>query len=40
MIAYFKPAHNDIEKLIKKVKHAVKHKMGINLELEIKIIGE
>ncbi len=31
---------SDIEKLIKKVKHAVKHKMGINLELEIKIIGE
>ncbi len=31
---------SDIEKLIKKVKQTVKQKMGINLELEIKIIGE
>ena len=30
----------DIEKLIKKVKEKVKEKTGINLELEIKIIGE
>ena len=30
----------DIEKLINKVKKAVSEKTGINLELEIKIIGE
>ncbi len=30
----------DIEKLIKKVKEKVNEKTGINLELEIKIIGE
>ena len=30
----------DIEKLIKKVKSAVYDKTGVNLELEIKIIGE
>ena len=29
----------DIEKLIEKVKTEVKNKTGINLELEIKIIG-
>ncbi len=31
---------SDIEKLIKKVKQAVVDKTGVNLELEIKIIGE
>ena len=30
----------DIEKLIQKVKRRVSEKTGINLELEIKIIGE
>ena len=30
----------DIENLINKVKKAVNNKTGINLELEIKIIGE
>ena len=30
----------DIEKLIKKVKKKVQEKTGVNLELEIKIIGE
>ena len=30
----------DIEKLINKVKHTVNQKTGVNLELEIKIIGE
>ena len=30
---------SDIEKLIDKVRHEVKIKTGINLELEIKIIG-
>ena len=30
----------DIEKLIYKVKQSVEKKTGINLELEIKIIGE
>ena len=30
----------DIEKLINKVKKTVKEKTGVNLELEIKIIGE
>ena len=30
----------DIEKLIKKVKDKVSEKTGINLELEIKIIGD
>ena len=31
---------SDIEKLIKKVKKVVNEKKGINLELEIKIIGD
>ena len=31
---------SDIEKLIKKVKKKVVEKTGVNLELEIKIIGE
>jgi len=31
---------SDIEKLIKKVKNKVLEKTGINLELEIKIIGD
>ena len=31
---------SDIEKLINKVKKTVNDKTGINLELEIKIIGE
>ncbi len=31
---------NDIEKLINKVKETVNNKTGINLELEVKIIGE
>ena len=31
---------SDIEKLIKKVKEKVYKKTGINLELEIKIVGE
>ena len=31
---------SDIEKLIKKVKQTVKDKTGVNLDLEIKIIGE
>ena len=31
---------SDIENLIKKVKQRVLEKTGINLELEIKIIGE
>ena len=31
---------SDIEKLINKVKQAVSDKSGVNLELEIKIIGE
>ena len=30
----------DIEKLIRKVKRTVNEKLGVNLELEIKIIGE
>ena len=30
----------DIENLIKKVKKTVQDKTGVNLELEIKIIGE
>ena len=30
----------DIEKLIKKVKQRVNEKTGVNLELEIKIVGE
>ena len=30
----------DIEKLINKVKKTVNEKTGINLELEVKIIGE
>ena len=35
-----KPNLSDIEKLIKKVKQTVSDKAGVNLELEIKIIGE
>ena len=31
---------SDIENLIKKVKNKVHEKTGVNLELEIKIIGE
>ena len=31
---------SDIEKLIKKVKNKVLEKTGINLEVEIKIIGD
>ena len=31
---------SDIEKLIKKVKKKVHEKTGVNLELEIKIIGD
>ena len=31
---------SDIEKLINKVKKEVKEKTGVNLELEIKIVGE
>ena len=31
---------SDIEKLILRVKKAVKNKTGINLDLEIKIIGD
>ena len=30
----------DIEKLINKVKEIVREKAGVNLELEIKIVGE
>ena len=33
-------ANSGIEKLINKVKQTVSDKTGINLELEIKIIGE
>ena len=35
-----KARSSDIEKLIKKVKKKVVEKTGVNLELEIKIIGE
>ena len=35
-----KAKSSDIEKLINKVKQTVNDKTGINLELEIKIIGE
>ena len=35
-----KAKSSDIEKLINKVKKTVNKKTGINLELEIKIIGE
>ena len=35
-----KAKSSDIENLIKKVKNAVYTKTGVNLELEIKIIGE
>tara|TARA_X000001036_G_scaffold414989_1_gene430691 strand:- start:708 stop:992 length:285 start_codon:yes stop_codon:yes gene_type:complete len=35
-----KAKSSDIENLIKKVKEAVYLKTGVNLELEIKIIGE
>ena len=31
---------SDIEKLINKVKEIVREKAGVNLELEIKIVGE
>ena len=36
----WKSRSSDIEKLIKKVKKTVNDKTGVNLELEIKIIGE
>ena len=35
-----KAKSSDIEKLINKVKQTINDKTGINLELEIKIIGE
>ena len=35
-----KAKSSDIEKLINKVKQTVSDKAGVNLELEIKIIGE
>ena len=35
-----KASSSDIENLIRKVKEAVYKKTGVNLELEIKIIGE
>ena len=35
-----KAKSDDLEKLIKKVKNKVKDKTGINLELELQIIGE
>jgi len=35
-----KAKSNDLEKLINKVKNKVKNKTGINLELELQIIGE
>ena len=35
-----KAKSTDIENLIKKVKKTVNEKTGVNLELEIKIIGE
>ena len=35
-----KAKSSDVENLIKKVKEAVYAKTGVNLELEIKIIGE
>ena len=35
-----KAKSSDIEKLIKKVKKTVNDKTGVNLELEINIIGE
>ena len=35
-----KAKSSDIEKLIYKVRQAINEKLGINLELEIKIIGE
>ena len=35
-----KAKSSDIEKLINRVKKTVSEKMGVNLELEIKIIGE
>ena len=35
-----KAKSSDIEKLIKKVQKTINDKTGINLELEIKIIGE
>ena len=34
------PNQKDIENLMKKVKQRVYEKTGVNLELEIKIIGE
>ena len=36
---YGKATASDIEKLINKVKEEVKVKTGVNLELEIKIVG-
>ena len=36
----FKMNKNNIENLINKVKKSVNDKTGVNLELEIKIIGE
>ena len=35
-----KAKSSDIEKLINKVKKTVSDKAGVNLELEIKIVGE
>ena len=35
-----KASSSDIENLIRKVKETVYNKTGVNLELEIKIIGE
>ena len=35
-----KAKSSDIEKLIYKVRQTINEKLGINLELEIKIIGE
>ena len=35
-----KLTHTDIEKLINRVKQTVNKKTGVDLELEIKIIGE
>ena len=35
-----KAKSSDIEKLIKKVKKIVQNKTGVDLELEIKIVGE
>ena len=35
-----KAKSSDIEKLIQKVKQQVNNRSGVNLELEIKIVGE